>query len=148
MVFFLFFFIHCNTAFTSGGKAKWKINQQHANFYFTFLRIVRQIAFVVQVRFHIVLLSHEYSIQYVYLLPEENYSGFSCAEFFSTEADKYFLPFEEPPIRGATVYQQQQTCAKVTFLNKFINKNSQLSQQTKSLLLYHTKTFEPTNKIS
>ena len=90
------------TAFTSGGKAKWKIFQQHANSYFKFLRIVHQIAFVLQVRFHTVVLSQEYATQYVYLLLMENLSEFSCAEFFSTE-DKYFLPFEEPRIRGVTV---------------------------------------------
>ena len=45
MVFCLFFSYR---AFTSGGKAKWKINQQHANFYFKFLRIVNQIAFIFQ----------------------------------------------------------------------------------------------------
>ena len=81
MVFYLFF---SYTAFTSGGKAKWKIYQKHANFYFKFLRIVRQIAFVLQVRFHIVLLSQEYATQDVYLLLKENLSEFSCSEFFST----------------------------------------------------------------
>ena len=38
--------------------------------------------------------------------------------------------------------QQQQSRAKVIFLNKFINKNSQLSQQTKPLAMYHTKIFD------
>ena len=99
MVFYLFF---SYTAFTSGGKAKWKIYQQHANFYFKFLRIIHQIAFVLQIRFHIVLLSQEYATQDVYLLLRENFSEFSCAEVFSTE-DKYFLPLEESRIRGVTV---------------------------------------------
>ena len=101
MVFYLFF---SYTEFTSGGKAKWKIYQQHANFYFKFLRIIHQIAFVLQVGFYIVLLSQEYASQDVYLLLKENFSEFSCAEFFSTE-DKYFLPFEEPRIRGVTVHE-------------------------------------------
>ena len=98
----VFYLSFSYTAFTSGGKAKWKIFQQHANSYFKFLRIVHQIAFVLQVRFHTVVLSQEYATQYVYLLLMENLSEFSCAEFFSTE-DKYFLPFEEPRIRGVTV---------------------------------------------
>ena len=90
MVFYLFF---SYTAFTSGGKAKWKKYQQHANFYFKFLRIIHQITSVLQVRFYIVLLSQEYAItQDVYLLLKENFSEFSCTEFFSTE-DKYLLPF-------------------------------------------------------
>ena len=97
-----FYLIFSYTAFTRGGKAKWKICQQQANFYFKFLRIINQIAFVLQVRFHIVLLSQEYATQEVYLLLKENFSEFSSAEFFSTE-DKYFLPFEEPRIRGVTV---------------------------------------------
>ena len=49
----LWYFIYFNfsyTVFTSGEKAKWKIYQQHANFYFKFLRIIHQIAFVLQVR--------------------------------------------------------------------------------------------------
>ena len=99
-VFYLFF---SYTAFTSGGKAKWKIYQQYGNFYFEFLRIVHQIAFVLQVRFHTVVLSQEYAALDVYLLLMENLSEFSCAEFFST-GDKYFLPFEEPRIPGVTVY--------------------------------------------
>ena len=94
MVFFKFF---SHTAFTSGGKAKRKINQQHANSYFKFLKIIHQIAFVLKVRFHIVLLSQEYATQEVYLLLKENFSEFSCTEFFSTE-DKNFLPFEGPRI--------------------------------------------------
>ena len=97
--FYLFF---SYTAFTSGGKAKWKIYQQHANFYFKFLRIVHQIAFVLQVRFRTVVLSQEYATQDIYLLLMENLAEFSCAEFFSTE-DKYFLPFEKPRIREVTV---------------------------------------------
>ena len=99
----VFFFSY--TEFTSGGKAKWKIYQQHANFYFKFLRSIHQIAFVLQVRFYIVLLSQEYASQDVYLLLKENFSEFSFAEFFSTE-DKYFLPFEEPGIRGVTVFTE------------------------------------------
>ena len=100
MVFYLFF--HTGPAFTSVGKAKWKINQQHANFYLKFLRIVHQIAFVLQVRlFHIVRrLSQEYATQDVYLLLKEKFSEFSWPEVFSTE-DKYFLPPEELGIRGA-----------------------------------------------
>ena len=39
-------------------------------------------------------------------LVKENFSEFSCAEFFSTE-DKYFLPFQEPRIRGVTVLSMQ-----------------------------------------
>ena len=101
MVFYLFF---SYMEFTSGGKAKWKIYQQHADFFFKFLRIIHQIAFVLQVRFYILLLSQEYASQDVYLLLKENFSEFSCAEFFSTE-DKYFLPFEEPRIRGVTVHE-------------------------------------------
>ena len=99
MVFYLFF---SYTEFTGGGKAKWKIYQQHANFYFKFLRIIHQIAFVLQVKFYIVLLSQEYASQDISLLLKENFSESSCAEFFATE-DKYFLPFEEPRIRGVTV---------------------------------------------
>ena len=53
--------------------------------------------FVLQVRFHILLLSQEYATQDVYLLLKENFSEFSCAEFFTTKG-KYFLPF-----RGVTV---------------------------------------------
>ena len=101
-------FIFPYTAFTSGGKTKWKIYQQHVHFYFKFLRIIHQIAFVLQVRFHIVLLSQEYATQDVYLLLKENLSEFSCAEFSSTE-DKYFLPFEEPRIRGVTKDGEEST---------------------------------------
>ena len=94
MVFYLFF---SYTAFTSGGKAKWKIHQQHANFCFKFLRIIHQIAFVLQVRFHIVLLS----VTRIYhprrlFIAKGNLVEFSCAE--------YFLPFEECRIRGVTVH--------------------------------------------
>ena len=42
----------------------------------------------------------------------------------------------------AYIDQQQHSRAKVIFLNKFINKNSQLSQQTKPLAMYHAKIFE------
>ena len=84
----------------------------HANFYFKFLRIIHQMAVVLQVRFRIVLLSQEYATQDNYLLLKENFSEFSCAEFFSTE-DKYFLPFEEPRIWVVTVHVYVFPC-KVT----------------------------------
>ena len=51
-------------------------------FYFKFLRIVHQIAFVLQVRFYIVLLSQEYATQDVYLLLKKNSQELSCAGFF------------------------------------------------------------------
>ena len=100
-VFYLFF---SYTAFTRGGKAKWKIYQQHANFYFEFLRIVHQIAFVLQVRFHTVVLSQEYAALDVYLLLMSNgkFVRVLMRRVFST-GDKYFLPFEEPRIPGVTV---------------------------------------------
>ena len=96
MVFYLFF---SYTTFTSGGKVKRKIYQQHANFHFKFLRIVHQIAFVLQVRFHIFLLSQKYATQDVYLLLKENLSEFSCVEFFFNRRQIIFLP-----IRGVTVF--------------------------------------------
>ena len=61
-------------------KQNGKIYQQHADFYFKFLRIIHQIVFVLPVKFHIVLLSQEYATQDVYLLLKENFSEFSCAE--------------------------------------------------------------------
>ena len=79
-------FIFSYTAFTSGGKAKWKIYQQHANFYFNISQNhspnrvcppskVSHCSSVTRIR-----------NPSVYLLLKENFSEFSCAEFFSTES--------------------------------------------------------------
>ena len=91
MVFFSY------TAFTSGGEAKWKINQQHASIYFKFFRIIHQIAFVLQVVFHIVLLSQEYATQDVYLLLKEKLSNSHAPSFFQRK------PTDFPPIRGTCI---------------------------------------------
>ena len=79
---------------SSGGKVKWKIYQQHANFYFKFLRITHQIAFVLQVRFYIVLLSQEYATQDVYLLLKENFVRVLTRRAFFNRRQIF------PPIRG------------------------------------------------
>ena len=57
---------------------------------------------MLQEKFHIVLLSQEYATQDIYLLLKENFSEFSCAEFFSTKDIEIF-----PHIRGVTIQQEK-----------------------------------------
>ena len=113
----VFFFSY--TAFASGGKAKWKIYQQHANFYFKVLRIIHQIAFVLQVKvtFHIVLLSQDYATQDIYLLLKENFSEFdSHAPSFFNRRQIF------PSIRGTS--HSKSDCTTCTVIDPFRQRSN------------------------
>ena len=122
----LFFFFHTQHLQAVKQKAKWiKYIMQHANFYFKFLRIIHQIAFVLQVRFHIV--------QAITIICHPRRLFIAKGKFLRVLMHRVFFNQRQifPPIRGTS--HSRSGC---TFNNNITNMHDG-QQKTMTYIIRH-----------